>query len=136
MISRRMQQAYGSSALETEVASASPHKLVQMLLDGALQAIRLARLQMAQGKVAEKGRLIGKAIAIVDEGLRNALDMQQGELAANLSALYEYCTARLLYANLNNDAAALDEVEALLGEIREAWVGIGQPQPVAAHAGR
>ncbi|WP_220789256.1 flagellar export chaperone FliS [Craterilacuibacter sinensis] len=131
---RRMQQAYGSSALQTEVEVASPHKLVLMLFDGALQAIRLAKVQMAQGKVAEKGQLIGKAVSIVDEGLRNSLDIAQGgELAVNLSGLYEYCTRRLLQANLDNDAAALDEVSALLDEVRSAWVEIGRkPNPAEA----
>ncbi|MGL6070688.1 flagellar export chaperone FliS [Craterilacuibacter sp.] len=137
---RRMQQAYGSSALETEVEVASPHKLVLMLFDGALQAIRLARVQMEQGKIAEKGQLIGKAVSIIDEGLRNSLDAKQGgELAVNLASLYEYCTGRLLQANLNNDAAALDEVSALLGEVRSAWVEIGRKPAAAtgemAHAG-
>lgn len=132
---RRMQQAYGRSALETEISVASPHKLVLMLFDGALQAIRLAKLQLAQGKIAEKGQLIGKAVSIIDEGLRNSLDLSQGELAGNLSALYEYCTGRLLHANLHNDGAALDEVAALLGEVRAAWVEIGQkPAPVAQEA--
>lgn len=131
---RRMQQAYGSSALQTEVEVASPHKLVLMLFDGALQAIRLAKVQMAQGKVAEKGQLIGKAVSIVDEGLRNSLDIAQGgELAVNLSGLYEYCTRRLLQANLDNDAAALDEVSALLDEVRSAWVEIGR-KPNATEA--
>ena len=136
---RRMQQAYGSSALENEVGAASPHKLVLMLFDGALQAIRLAKLQMAQGKVAEKGKLIGKAVSIIDEGLRNSLDAEQGgELAVNLASLYEYCTRRLLEANLHNDEAALDEVDALLGEVRSAWAEIGyKPAPAVvepAHA--
>lgn len=131
---RRMQQAYGSSALETEVEVASPHKLVLMLFDGALQAIRLARVQMEQGKIAEKGQLIGKAVSIIDEGLRNSLDAKQGgELAVNLASLYEYCTGRLLHANLNNDAGALDEVSTLLGEVRSAWVEIGR-KPTAASA--
>lgn len=130
-LSKHMQAAYGRSALETEVLVATPHKLVLMLLDGALQAIRRAKIAMEAGQVADKGMLIGKAISIVDEGLRLALDHEKGgDIAANLDQLYEYCTRQLFQANINNDPALLDQVCALLGEIRDAWVQIGVPANV------
>ncbi|AXK39363.1 flagellar export chaperone FliS [Crenobacter cavernae] len=115
------------NALEVEVEAASPHKLVLMLFDGAIAAIRQARIQMVNRNIAEKGRLIGKAVAIVDEGLRASLNRDAGgEMAANLADLYEYCGMRLLEANLKNEPALLDEVERLLGEIRGAWAQIGK----------
>ncbi|RXZ44821.1 flagellar export chaperone FliS [Crenobacter cavernae] len=115
------------NALEVEVEAASPHKLVLMLFDGAIAAIRQARIQMVSRNIAEKGRLIGKAVAIVDEGLRASLNRDAGgEMAANLDDLYEYCGMRLLEANLKNEPALLDEVERLLGEIRGAWAEIGK----------
>lgn len=130
MLSRQMQNAYGRSALETEVSVASPHKLILMLYDGALQAIRMAKIPMQEKRYADKGKLISKSIAIIDDGLRASLNTEVGgELAQNLDALYEYCSQRLLQANLKNDVALLDEVEALLIELREAWAGI---QPAAA----
>lgn len=123
--------AYKDS-LAVEVEAASPHKLVLMLFDGAVAAIRQAALQMANGNVPEKGRLIGKAAAIIDEGLRPSLNRDAGgELAANLDDLYEYCGLRLLEANLNNDPALLDEVARLLGEIRDAWAQIGKAPATA-----
>lgn len=114
-------QAY-RSALDVEVEAASPHKLVLMLFDGALQAIAQATLHMQNGRVAEKGLMISKAIAIVDEGLRNSLSHETGgELAQNLDALYEYCSYQLLQANMRNEPALLAEVVRLLGELRDAW---------------
>ncbi len=115
------------TTVAAEVESASPHRLVLMLFDGALQAIRQARIHMGQGQIAEKGQLLGKAISIVEEGLRASLDKAAGgELAQNLEALYEYCARRLFEANLKNDPVLLDEVERLLADLREAWATIGQ----------
>jgi flagellar protein FliS len=132
MMKKQFLQAYGS-ALDVEVEAASPHKLVLMLFDGALQAIAQATLHIQNGRVAEKGRLISKAIAIVDEGLRASLDHEVGgELSQNLDALYEYCSYQLLQANLRNEPALLAEVGRLLGELRDSWAQIS---PVAQAVG-
>ncbi len=126
-------RAYQRVGLDSGVASADPHRLVLMLFDGALEAIRLAAAHIAAGNVAEKGRALGKAVRIVEEGLKASLDKDAGgALATQLAALYDYATLRLLQANLKNDHAALDEASRLLGELREAWARIGERVPAAA----
>lgn len=120
--SRTALNAYTKHALENEVSSASPHKLILMLFDGALASIALAKSQIENRQVAEKGRSLSKAIAIIEEGLRLSLDKNVGgELAQNLDALYEYMSHRLLMANIGNDLSALEEVTRLLGLLRGAW---------------
>ncbi len=122
--------AYAKVGLETGVASASPHKLIVMLYDGALVSILSGISNMKAGNVAAKGAAISKAINIVDNGLRAALDKKAGgEIAQNLDALYEYVSARLLKANLSNEPAILEEVHALLADLRDAWNAI---DPLAA----
>lgn len=124
MMKKQFLQAYGSS-LDVEVEAASPHKLILMLFDGAIRATSQAALHIQNGNVAEKGRLISKAIAIIDEGLRAALNPEAGgELAQNLDALYEYCLHQLLQANIKNDTALLSEVGGLLAGLRETWAQI------------
>lgn len=125
--------AYAQVGVETSIASASPHKLITLLYDGALVAISCARAQMINQEVAQKGASISKAIAIIEEGLKASLDEQAGgELAVNFKSLYDYMAFRLLNANLQNDVAGLDEVSRLLTELKDAWVQIGlQPKGVA-----
>lgn len=131
VMNRQFRNAYQNS-LSVEVDVASPHKLILMLFDGALQAIRLAKIHIEKNDIAEKGRLISKAISIVDEGLRASLRLEEGgELAANLDALYDYCSNRLLQANLSSSIDMLQEVENLLSEVRGAWLDI-KPQQAAA----
>jgi len=118
--------AYAKVGLETSVISASPHKLVVMLYDGALVAVKSAATHMAAGNIAEKGIAIGKAINIIDSGLRASLDKKSGgEIAANLDALYVYITKRILTASLQNRTDMLDEVQTLLADLRDAWTQIG-----------
>lgn len=118
--------AYAKVGLETGVSAASPHKLIVMLYDGALAAIATAAVQMGAGNIQEKGKAISKAIQIIDNGLRASLDKEVGgEIAANLDALYEYMSNRLLHANLNNDQQALEEVRGLLADLRDTWNQIG-----------
>jgi len=125
-------KAYASVGLESSVATADPHKLISLLYQGALLAISTAKNQMLRKEVAAKGKSISHAITIIDEGLKASLDKNVGgELAQNLSALYEYMNQRLLIANLKNDVAALDEVSRLLSDLKGAWEEI-RPKVMSA----
>lgn len=113
---------YAKVRVESGVSAADPHKLISMLFEGALLAISNARSGIQRNDIAAKGVAIGKATAIIDEGLQASLDKNVGgELAHNLSALYEYMVTRLVTANLKNDIAALDEVSRLLTDLKGAW---------------
>ena len=115
---------YAKLGLRTDIETASPHRLILLLLDGALEKLRIARLALSRKDIAAKGSNITWAMAIID-GLRASLDLDRGgEVAANLDALYEYMTQNLLLANLHNDVAKLVEIERLLMEIRAGWKGI------------
>jgi flagellar protein FliS len=112
--------------------SASPHRLVLMLMDGAERAIACARGHLMRSEPGPKGVQIGRAITLI-EGLRSGLDHAQGgEIAGNLDALYLYLQQRLLLANLDGRVDLLDEVTVLLRQIRSAWEAIDpQIQPGA-----
>ncbi|THC39554.1 flagellar export chaperone FliS [Massilia sp. Mn16-1_5] len=124
--------AYAKVGMETAVISASPHKLIVLLYDGAITAIKNGATHMAAGNIIEKGAAISKALDIINNGLRASLDKKAGgDIAANLDALYVYMTERLLMANLQNKLALLDEVQTLLVDLRDAWNQIGE-KPVQA----
>jgi flagellar protein FliS len=117
---------YGKVATQTKVASADPHRLIEMLLAGALEKIANAKGFMQRGEVAQKGSQLTWAISIID-GLRMSLDKEAGgEIARNLDDLYDYVERRLFQANLENDPSILDEVTSLLREIKSAWDAIPQ----------
>ena len=128
--------AYAKIGTESGAMSASSHQLITMLFDGAKTAIAVARHHMANKEIAAKGNAISKAINIVDNGLKASLDAGAGgkagaELVANLSALYDYISQRLMQANLRNDPALLDEADRLLDNIGSAWREI---DPQKSHA--
>lgn len=113
---------------ESALEGASPHQLIQMLLNGALERLTQAKGALARQDVAQKGLLMGKAISIVG-GLRASLDENaEPQMTANLSSLYEYMQRRLLEANLHNDVALIDEVIDLLTTVKEGWDAIA-PAP-------
>ncbi len=121
---------YKNVGLESGVAAADPHKLILMLYQGALLAIASAKNQMLRKQIAAKGASITKAITIIDEGLKACLDVEAGgEIGKNLHDLYDYMNQRLLISNLKNDPAILDEVSALLGELKGAWESIRPAAP-------
>lgn len=125
--------AYASVGVETSVATADPHKLILLLFEGAKAAILSAKMNMELGNIAEKGRLISNAIDIITNGLKASLDFEKGgDLSLKLAALYDYMVQRLLWANLRNEPAALDEVMHLLSEIHSAWVEIAPGSAQAA----
>jgi flagellar secretion chaperone FliS len=112
---------YGKVAAESEVAYASPHRLVQMLMEGALDKVATAKGQIGRGDFEGKSKHITWAISIIN-GLRSSLDLKAGgEIATNLEDLYSYMTRRLIDANVDNSTEALDEVTGLMIEIKGAW---------------
>ncbi len=122
---RSAASSYSNLGLETSVSHADPHTLIGMLYDGVIAAIGQARAALRDGQIAQKGEATGRAVRILEEGLKVALDPRGGELAANLRALYEYMTVRLLSANLASDDARYAEVATLISQLRDAWQAIG-----------
>ena len=112
---------YGKVAAESEVAYASPHRLVQMLMEGALEKVATAKGCIERNDLEGKSRQITWAMSIIN-GLRTSLDMDAGgAIAVNLDDLYAYMTRRLIDASAQNDANALSDVIDLLLEIKGAW---------------
>ena len=118
--------AYRQVGVQTGVDNASAHQLVLMLLDGFLDSVAQARGAIAAGEIEAKGRAIGRAARIVEEGLKACLNLNEGgALATDLNALYAYVGVRLTQANLTNDVATLEECGRLLEPLRSAWAAIG-----------
>lgn len=132
--------AYGRVGLDMGVETATPHKLILMLYDGALLAVTQASASNTAGDKPAMSEAIMKADAIIAQGLRASLDTTVGgELAERLGALYDYMCVRLQFANLRGEKAIFDEVAGLLQELRSAWQEIAKegtavsPSEVAAN---
>jgi|SRR5690554_1467107 len=114
-------QNYQQVNLQSSVVDAPPHRLIQMLFEGALERIAQAKGALARGSYAQKAERISKAVNIV-QGLQGSLsDTEGGELTANLDELYDYVIRTLIQANQGNSAAKLDECGRLLGELKSGW---------------
>ncbi len=123
--------AYRSVELQSQIEEVSPHKLILMLFEGALLSIAHAQRYMDEKNIPEKGKAISKAIDIIAQGLKASLNMEDGgDLSEKLYALYDYMLRRLLFANLNNDKAALIEVANLLRELKGGWEEIASDPAV------
>jgi flagellar protein FliS len=121
-VSTRATSAYKRVSIETSVDGASPHQLVSLLFGALQRHLGGARAALARGDIAVKGQEIGRAVRILDEGLKGSLnDAQGGEIAANLRNVYSYSVRCLTIANLKNDLSKLDEVIELITPIAQAW---------------
>ncbi len=117
-------QQYQRINTQTSITDADPHKLIQLLYQGALERINMAKAKLQAKDYDGKGKLILKSMDIIS-ALRGFLDKEQGgELAGRLDTLYEYMERRLWEANARNDIDRLDEVSNLLRSIKEGWDGI------------
>ncbi len=124
MNARHAMSAYSNTQVHSGIMDASPHKLTAMLLAGAVDRLNVARGAIAKNDVARRGEMLGKAISILAQ-LQADLDMEKGgEIAQNLEALYDYMIRQLVEVNRQNDSAKLDEVLALVNEIKAGWDGI------------
>ncbi|CZG40600.1 TPA: flagellar export chaperone FliS [Legionella pneumophila] len=115
---------YKAIELQTRIETASPHELIELLLQGARSHIATAQGNIQRNQIKEKGEHIGKAISII-EGLKMSLNHDKGgEIAENLLQLYDYVQQILLKANLKNDEDLLAQSNMLLAEVHQAWQAI------------
>ena len=114
--------AYRQVGAHSGVENASPHALIQMLFEGLFQSLNAARGAMERGEIEEKGRHLGKAVRILQEGLAAGLDLDKGgELAGNLKLLYDYSVKQLTHANVHNDVGLVEEVIGVLQPVAQGW---------------
>ena len=100
---------YQAVNTQTSVVDVDRHQLIQLLFDGAIERINMAKARINAKDFEGKNRLINKSIEIVS-GLRGFLDLEKGQdLAQNLFDLYVYCEHKLFQANVRNDISILDE---------------------------
>lgn len=127
--------AYRNAHVDTAVHNATPHQLIGMLFDGLLQSVRAAQGALERSELATKGEQLGRAVRILEEGLKGSLDVQRGgDVALNLRALYAYCVERLTFANMKNDAAAMAEVTRLIEPVADGWRQMGAALAAPASA--
>jgi flagellar protein FliS len=111
---------YQSVGTQTSIVDADPHRLVQLLFEGALARISAAKGHIARKEYDKKSNQINSAINIIG-GLQESLNLDAGELALNLERLYDYMIRRLFEANVRNSVDMLEEVTNLLLQIKSAW---------------
>ena len=123
MFRRSPLEQYGNVKHDAKAEFASAHAKTLMLFDGGITFIGIALQAIARSDYELKGNMISKSIAVIN-GLKDCLDLTQGELPSNLHDLYEYMVERLFKANLTSDREAIEEVQSLLKTIRESWAQI------------
>ena len=115
---------YQKLDVQSLVGTASPHRLISMLFDGACSRLSHARGCALRSDHEGRSRSIGETVSIVS-GLQGSLDKDHGgDLAENLGELYDYMVRRLYSANRDNDAAGIDEVLDLVRTLQDAWAAI------------
>jgi len=116
--------AYREVGRRSEIEGASPHKLVQLLFEGALSRIEMARLAIQDGDIELRGRAINQAVDILVE-LRVSLNHEEGgEISRNLDTLYQHMQYRLMEVHRHGSDDKLKEVSALLAGLNESWKAI------------
>lgn len=122
--SRHYAEQYRKVGATSSILEADPHKLVQLLLEGAGTRMRLAMACLERGDQAGKGKAVARTCDIIGH-LAGTLDMEKGgEIAQNLAALYDYIQLRITQGNLDNDRGAFLEALELIGQIESAWSGM------------
>ncbi len=115
---------------KTAVITASREKILLLLYEGAIRFIKQATVAMREKRIADKGRYISRATAIISE-LMATLDFKAGgELAADLENLYIFMIDKLIEGNIENNVECLQHVERLMNTLYEAWKDVVEnPRP-------
>ncbi|MDA9557526.1 flagellar export chaperone FliS [Vibrio sp.] len=114
-------QAYKKVSVDSQLSAASPHKIVHMLMSGAIERLIQGKAAMEQGNIPVKGERLGKALDIIIS-LRGCLSMEDGgDVAKNLDQLYEFMITQITVSNKENTPETLNDIIDILREIKSAW---------------
>lgn len=126
--------AYQKDSLKQRVATADPHQLTLMLMQGALDRLAYAKGAHERQDLKSRAEFISKATAIFIN-LRDTLNMDAGgEFSQNLHALYDYIIEKLISLTSENAIDVIDEIFQLFGPIKQAWAEISETDKQAAYA--
>ncbi|MFN3880261.1 MAG: flagellar export chaperone FliS [Nitrincola lacisaponensis] len=115
---------YKQIGVETALVNASPHRLIQMLYEGALTQLANAKGAIQNNQIELLSASIKKTSNILI-GLEEGLDLEKGgEIAANLQALYRYLQTELLVAQSSQSVDKIDAMIGVLIELKSAWDAI------------
>lgn len=134
MYTKTGNSAYTAVSLDSQIVGATPHQLIVLLYDGAINAMKRAEIYFQSGNIARRGEMISRAINIIDNGLRAGLDHEKGgKIAEELESLYEYISRTLLEANLNKSGEKLPHLIALMTVMQETWQAIAPQHKQVKH---
>lgn len=118
---RQFAQQYANNYVETMVTEAGPHRLIQMLYEGAIKNLNVSKLFIQQKNFEKKSEHINKTLSIL-LALREGVDLDKGgDVAQNLYSLYDYCYRQVIKSSINDDVAILDEVLGFIKDLHGAW---------------
>lgn len=134
MYTRTGQNAYARISLESQLAGATPHQLITMLYEGAINAMLRAKIYFEQGNIPRRGEMISRAINIIDNGLRAGLNHEVGgKISAEMESLYEYVSRNLLLINLQQNPEPLPQLIELMNNMSNTWKEIEPAKRQANH---
>lgn len=114
-------QAYRKESIKSDLASADPHRIIQLLMQGALEKLALGKGCIDRSDLAGKAEALTRAVEIIN-ALRDALDRDANpELVDNLESLYDYMVVRITEASVKKDTSILEQVMGLILQIKGAW---------------
>jgi flagellar biosynthetic protein FliS len=135
MYSKTGQSAYAQVSLESQVAGATPHQLITLLLEGAVSAMMRAKIYFETGNIAKRGEMISRAINIIDNGLRASLNHEVGgQVTEEMESLYEYVSRSLLLLNLEKKPEELPHLIEIMTNLSTTWKEIEPAKKQVNHA--
>lgn len=130
--------AYKKNGLETDLAVADAHRVIQLLYQGLIDCIYRAKAAIESNNIEQKAKQINKALGIV-AGLDSAIQFdpnnaEQAKIAKNLKNMYAIYTDRLMQASFHLKVEPLDEILKYALDIKAAWDNISEEQKAEGYA--
>lgn len=120
--------AYKSVGVKNDLAVADPHRVIQLLMQGALENMAKAKGAIDRKDYATKSQTMSKAMTII-AALQNSLDMKVGgEVSQNLWSLYDFMLNHLMMASRESSIQKVDDVLEIMLKIKSAWDSIPQSE--------
>lgn len=131
---RKALQQYQNVNLESDIESASPYRITQMLLEGCLRFMKQARFAIEKRDYEKKSHFISKSEAIIATLAGSINRDVSPDLSDNLLKLYDFAIERMISASVEMSVEKLDDAIAVINEVKSGWDAIPREDVVKGEA--
>lgn len=121
-MSTKAARAYANNEVDSRVHDSSSGELIVLVYERILDHLKFGKLALQSGEYGIEA--FTKANDLIQQGLLACIDLEAGEIAMNLGAIYEWALRQIIIGRADKAPEKIQEVIDVLTPLYQAWLSL------------